>query len=219
MLKQYKQTVEEVYLEEMGSVDIEKGRNFLYCRIIETLIANYLKNEKPGKTVIETEKQFTKLLTLHDFNVKLEGKVDRIEQHNGTVDIIDFKTGIIDSLQFNLDEERSEEILFDELRKKSQVLQLICYYYLAADRVNTDKDVHFRLGIYSFKEQKEFGKTRYLSEGRNKYYYLTQKGGYGSVVHILKQIFQDLFDKEKPFQQIDDDAKCGFCPYKDICGR
>ena len=219
MLGQYKQTVEEVYLEEMGSVDIEKGRNFLYCRIIETLIGNYLKNEKPGKTVIETEKDFTNRFELDDFQVKLYGKVDRIEQHNGTVDIIDFKTGIINSLQFKLDEKRSDETLFDELRKKSQVLQLICYYYLTADRINVDEDVRFRLGIYSFKEQKEVGKARYLSESRNRNYYLTRKGGYGRVDSILKQIFQDLFDKEKPFQQIDDDAKCGFCPYIEICGR
>jgi len=219
MLGQYKQTIEEVYLEEMGKVDIGKGRNFLYCRIIETLIGTYLKNEKPGKMIIETEKDFTKWLAFDDFQVNLYGRVDRIEQRNGIVDIIDFKTGIIKPLQFNLDEERSEEALFEKLRKNSQVLQLICYYVLAADRVNAEDDVRFRLGIYSFKEQKEVGKARYLSEGRNKNYYLTQKGGYAKVVHILKQIFQDLFDKEKPFQQIDDDKNCGFCPYIEICGR
>jgi hypothetical protein len=219
MLGRYKQTVEEVYLEEMGSVNIEKGRNFLYCRIIETLISNYLKNEKPGKTVIETEKRFKKILKFDDFNVNLNGMVDRIEKDNGTIDIIDYKTGIINSLQFNLDEQRSDEVLFKELRKKSQVLQLLFYYYLVADRADAGDDVRFRLGIYSFKEQKEIGKTRYLSEGRNRNYYLNPKGGYSSVLNILKQIFQDMFDSKSPFQQIDDDANCGFCPYVEICGR
>ena len=219
MLSIYTQTVEQVYLEEMGTVDISKGRNYLYCRIIETLIHDYLKNEKPGKTVIETEKDFTKWLKLDSFQVKLYGMVDRIEQRNNTIDIIDFKTGIINSLQFNLDEQRSEEVLFAELRKKSQVLQLIFYYYLAADSIGREKDLFFRLGIYSFKEQREVGKTRYLSEAKNKNYYLSKKGGYSGIVAILKQIFGDLFDKESPFQQIDENSKCGYCPYSEICGR
>lgn len=219
MRDHYKRTVEEVYLEKMGDVEIEKGRNFLNCRIIETLIGNYLENEKPGKVILETEREFEKWFAPGDFRVKLHGTVDRIEGRDGLVDIIDFKTGIVNSLQFSLDEERSFETLLDELRKHGQVLQLLLYYYLAAEQVKADDNVRFRLGIYSFKEQRDTGKPRFLSEGRSKSHYLTRRGGAAHVETILKQIFDDLFDKGKPFEQADDEEKCGFCPYVEICGR
>ncbi len=215
----HKRTVEEVYLEKMGGVDIEKGRNFLNCRIIETLIGNYLESEKPGKVILETEKKFEKWLTLGDFRVRLTGQVDRIEQRDGLVDIIDFKTGIIGSLQFALAEKRSDEMVLEELRKKSQVLQLLFYYYLAAEGVNAGENVRFRLGIYSFKEQRDSGAARFLSESRSKNYYLTRRGAAGHVGSILKQIFNNLFDSGRPFGQIENEQVCEFCPYAAICGR
>lgn len=35
----------------------------------------------------------------------------------------------------------------------------------------------------------------------------------------LKVLLEDIYNPEIPFDQTDDLKKCGYCPYKEICGR
>ena len=35
----------------------------------------------------------------------------------------------------------------------------------------------------------------------------------------LSNLLSEMYDPTEPFVQTDDLKKCGYCPYKDICGR
>ena len=218
MLERYPEVVESVYLGEMGQVNIRKGRNYLNCEIIKKLVQIYLAGEKPGKVVLSSEKEYFKSLEVDGVPIQLKGIVDRIEKTGEIVNIIDFKTGMIKSLQFDLMEDRSLGDLLEILRKQTQVLQLLFYGYIAGEAVSSG-EVPLRLGIYSFKEQKDEGRARFLTQTRNKPYVFDASQAEVLIAPVLRAIFLDLLDVNNPFEQTDDPEKCRICPYADVCGR
>ncbi|MCK5145847.1 PD-(D/E)XK nuclease family protein [bacterium] len=212
-------TIEQIYLEKMGEVDVQNGRNYLYIRIIETLISNFLNSQPMGIKIIETEVKYATSISVKESTLYLKGAIDRIEQQGDNIDIIDFKTGAIKSLQFSFNEDRTREQLLQELRDKPQILQLLIYYILASSHINLEGSESFRLGIYSFKEQKDSGKARFLSEKRAAPWQLGKAQLNKHISHIVAEIFSDCIDADTPFSQVVDVSKCGYCPYTSICGR
>jgi len=218
MLLIHEQVVRDVYQEKMGSVDIKKGRNFLYVNILTALVGIFLKNEKVGKTVLETEKKITKNIKIKDVNIRLTGNIDRIERQGDVVDIIDFKTGNINSIQFDLNLEMTLEELKRKFRKNSQLLQLLFYYYLSVSNICPQEEIQLRLGIYSFKKQKGQGKISFFSVKKNKIHYLSANKEDARITGLLEMIFTDVFEPSRSFQQTEDSSKCSYCPYSEICG-
>ena len=96
ILKHFK----EIYKEG----EITKGKNLLAFEVAKRNVYNFLQLEKKD---IE-EGQAIKVLLLEaslsceievkslPFPIKIAGKVDRIEERNGTIRIIDYKTGKVD---------------------------------------------------------------------------------------------------------------------------
>ncbi|MFO7888952.1 MAG: PD-(D/E)XK nuclease family protein [bacterium] len=217
--EQYEMLCEQVYQESLGNVDIGKGRNYIYCNIIKSLISRYLDNEVSGKTIISIEEQLERNITVNKKTIQLYGKIDRIEKYAGFTNIIDFKTGTINSLQFKFKNDYNNTYLFDKLQKNEQVLQLICYYFLVAGSGYISSDTRCRLGIYSFRNQQKKEHIEYLKQGRNKDYLFKGKTEIGKSISVLKHIIADILDTEVPFQQTENRDKCEYCPYKNICGR
>ncbi len=217
--EQYEIVCEQVYQESLGNVDINKGKNYIYCSIIKSLISRYLDNEVSGKTIIRNEEQMERNLMVNNKTVQLYGKIDRIERYAGFTDIIDFKTGNIDSLQFTFKNNYNNGYLFDQLQKNEQVLQLICYYFLVAKSGYISSDTRCRLGIYSFRNQQKKEHMQYLKRSRNKDYHFEGKTDIGKSILVLKHIIAEILDAEVPFQQTENSDKCEYCPYKNICGR
>lgn len=218
MLKQYPSVIETVYLDKMGSVNLKKGRNYLNCRIIESLIQIYLEHEKPGKRVLSNEKDYYKTLDVDGVSVRLKGIVDRVEQMGDVVHIIDFKTGLIKSLQFDLTADWSVDSLFDSFRNQKQVLQLLFYGLVAGEVVASDQ-TKFMLGIYSFKEQKDEGRARFLSQNKNTSYIFDASTARELIAPVLQTVFRDVLNADQPFEQTEDKNTCQLCPYADVCGR
>ena len=216
--QQMQDVIESIYLEEMGQVDIRKGRNFLNCRIIEALIGTYLKHETPGKQILSTEQAYQKRLEVGNSVLLLQGTVDRVEREGNVVNIIDFKTGLLKSLSFDLSESHSRTGLLEIFSRKPQVLQLLFYGFLVADG-SPFQSCLFRLGIYSFKEQKTEGRVRYLSENNGQPVLFSAQQAQTSIATILREVFLDLLDVCRPFAQTEDLRQCAICPYVDVCGR
>ncbi len=217
--EQYEMVCEQVYQEIMGNVDIKKGRNFIYCSIIKSLIEKYLNNETSDKRVIRSEANITRNLRIDNRMVKLYGKIDRIEKNSTFTDIIDFKTGDTKSLKFTFQNNYNSENLIEYLRKNDQILQLICYYYLVVGTEYINTNTEYRLGIYSFRNQHKKDKIQYLKRDRNKDYHFKGRREVGKCITVLKYIFTEIFNTEKFFEQTEDKSKCEYCPYVEICGR
>jgi len=219
MKSSYKALIETVYSRQMGSADITEGRNYLYCRIIEALVANYLKGERPGLVVLAAEGERQAKLDVQGDTVRLTGTLDRLERQGSVTDIIDFKTGRVDTLSIALDQSWEVDPLLAVLGKNSQILQLLFYFVLAAESGSIDGRGTCRLGIYSFKEQKGQGKTRFLKPGKGRSEYLTVTDDLPAARAVLRLVFKDLFNLERPFVQTEDTQRCTFCPFTEICGR
>lgn len=217
--KNYEEICEQVYMKVMGNVDIMRGRNFIYCSIIKSLIKNYLNNEISGKTIIRNEEKIKRNLKVGDRMVSLYGKIDRIEKYAGFTEIIDFKTGDTKSLQFTFQKKYSAESLIEYLQKKEQILQLIFYYYLIAGKGYITHETPCRIGIYSFRNQQKKNNIEYLKNDKNTIYYFKGGSEAGKSAVVLKHIFNNIFDPEKSFQQTEHISKCEHCPYVSICGR
>jgi len=217
--EKYELVCEQVYQESLGNVNIRKGRNYIYCSTIKTLISQYLDNEVSGKTIIRDEEQIERNIAVDKKTIQLYGKIDRIERYAGFTDIIDFKTGTIDSLQFKFRNDYDTTFLFDQLQKNEQILQLICYYFLVAGAGYISSDTRCRLGIYSFRNQQNREPVQYLKQGRNNDYHFKGRTEIGKSIPVLKHIITEILDSDTPFQKTENIDNCEYCPYKNICGR
>jgi MoaA/NifB/PqqE/SkfB family radical SAM enzyme len=142
----------------------------------------------------------------------LGSKIDRVDRKENVVRIIDYKTGK-DENKFS-----SIESLFNREDKKRNkaAFQALFYAWVYACRKKED-GLQLQPGLINrkeiFKEKFEYGLvmdkhplkdvTPFLPEFEN---------------HLV-QLLNELFDPRQPFDQTTDEKKCGYCPYKEICGR
>ncbi len=170
-------------------------------------------NDAPESTDTDTTTSGSQRETLNiehsTLNVGLRGTIDRIDRKDRHVRLIDYKTGQ-DKHTFT-----SIEELFDRKRKNKAALQTFNYALLyqkvkmAEDILVPavfNKDALF-MGEDVLLEMKGKGKVE------NAAYFLDE------YTRHLKALLTEIFDPEEPFDQTDDERKCIFCAYKEICGR
>lgn len=160
----------EIYKEG----DITKGKNLIIFEIAKRYVNNFLKQElkslEQGNTVkiIEVEANLAIKINIDtlDFPVILKGKVDRIDEYNGTLRIIDYKTGKVEQRQVEVVD---WETICTDYKKYSKSFQVLMYAYMMNVQKSFKQDVE--AGIISFKNLSEgflkFGKKETINS-RNK---------------------------------------------------
>ncbi|MEO8934373.1 MAG: PD-(D/E)XK nuclease family protein [Xanthomarina sp.] len=114
--------------------DLTKGKNLIVFEIAKRYLFNFLnleiKDLKKGNKIkivaIESENRVKIDIDTLDFPVFLTGKVDRVEEYNGTTRIIDYKTGKVLENQVEL---IHWEELTSDYTKYSKSFQVLCYAY------------------------------------------------------------------------------------------
>lgn len=148
--------------------------------------------------------------------VGIKGKIDRLDEINGSVRVIDYKTGR-DALGFP-----DVPALFDRENDKRNkaAFQTLCYTLLY-DKVQ-QPEVPVIPGLYSRSNLFSSPFEYRLSSKQNgsKYApivdYRQVKEPYENH---LQQLLEELFNPEVPFNQTDDLKQCSYCSYKGICQR
>jgi len=136
-------------------------------------------------------------------DVRFYGKIDRIDERQGTTRIIDYKTGKTD-LEF-----RDMAQVFDRKQNKSQVLQTLFYCWLTG---NGDTSPH----IYP---------VRRMAGAENTETAIHLKGEDGLLFQDVEQDFlealqallQEIFDISQPFLPTNDTRSCNTCPFAVLC--
>ena len=150
--------IEEVALKQFKIVykegEIRKGKNLLAFEVAKRNIYNFLMSEKKAIQnndaikVMCLEAPLEVIIEHEDLPcpIKIAGKVDRIEERNGSIRIIDYKSGKVEQRHLRIND-------FDGLTtslKNEKVIQLLCYAMMFQNsEMFQNQDI--QAGIISFK--------------------------------------------------------------------
>ncbi len=216
--------LKQMFLNHYPDGDINTGKNYLLYRVALRMIENYLENEKKELllrasknnyiTIFSLEELYTSELSIktnNDINVKIKGKVDRIDRTEDLFRIIDYKTGKVEARELKID--RWDELL--EKTATSKSFQLLCYSWLFFNKNKEAKEL--LPSIISFRNP---------SHGLFKIQHPSSSEGIidRNIIkefeeNVLKPIFLDLYDSNKPFKQTDEEENCRYCNYTLLCNR
>jgi RecB family exonuclease len=224
---------EEFALTMKGRV-IESGMNLLLYELAQKLMLDFQRQQSQlsGLTVIGTEQTLETYLTIplknrEPLQVRIAGKIDRIERYGDKIRIVDYKTGKVD-LPDKTPKDLRDKLLLDG--REDKMRQLWMYRYLALKNISeygglprdrAKKDIYPAVGLpveagfYSFRDLNGGFKTNPVSFGAD-----------DSVIQyindsedLLREIIQRMLDIDEPFRKTDQLETCQYCDYKGICGR
>ena len=110
--------------------DMTKGKNLIILEVAKRYILNFINKEietlKSGHQIkiIDLEKELDILLEIPELNfeVRLKGTVDRIDEFDGTLRIIDYKTGKVSQGQVEIIDWEDITLDYDKYSKSFQIL-------------------------------------------------------------------------------------------------
>lgn len=195
--------------------------------IIRELLADYIQkvldNDRQRTpftllgTEIGSEKEDRQVLPLNikaggeELQIRLAGKIDRVDMYRGTIQVIDYKTGMVD-LRFS-----DLEGLFDPRTagRYKAALQTLLYGFMY--RYHTDKTQPIQPGIYALKSGQNEDTLLHLSPGRIPLHDIAELEG--EFMSRLSILLQEIYNPDLPFRQTEDRSKCSFCPFIQLCHR
>ena len=196
------------FRERIGKYD--RGRNFLMFNIIKRSIENFLEKEKkytPIK-IVSLEESYQRVFNYKDYSINLKGSIDRVDKikikGQDILRIIDYKTGyphLKISKVFKHDIHQIKDI-------ETIPFQLLFYGYLY-----NIKNPH-TLNVFAImRTSKVYNELNIVGDS------IIKEEHYQEFEQLLTNIFDELTDLSIPFSQTDDQNRCKFCDYKEICGR
>lgn len=137
-------------------------------------------------------------------NVRLRGKIDRLDIRNDVYRVIDYKTGAS-----RLNSTSTLSKLWED-KSSSHNWQVLFYAYLLKDRLGT---ASFEMGHYTLKDKKLYVPLKIKSQVVHTYKELDE------FEAVLKQIINAMIDPEIPFTQTDKISYCQYCVFNTFCER
>ena len=190
--KQFKKTYKE------GTYN--KGKNLIIFEVAKYFILNFINYEmddiKKGNVIkiLNIESRLASDFPINDIDVdtKIKGKVDRIDEYNGTLRIIDYKTGVVEPRDLEIGD--WGDLTLDY--KYSKVIQVLSYAFMVNKTASYEK---IEAGIISFKRLKK-GFIKFTQKGKPKQNNITQEI-LDSYTTELKKLILEISNKEIPFKE------------------
>ncbi|MFA5405658.1 MAG: PD-(D/E)XK nuclease family protein [Ignavibacteria bacterium] len=190
------------------------GKNNLFKDIVFKLLMRVLENEKvqvPFK-ILDIEKDINCIFSITKENknieIKINGRIDRIDEKDGVIRIIDYKTGSYDLKKF--DEKKSYDY-FEKLISNPDYkdnFQAFFYGYFYSKSYEEKK---INVGIYPVKKMQNG-----IDNLKEKY---IEKEEFELFENSLKKLFLEIYNQEIAFVQVKDEKRCAYCPYSGLCYR
>ncbi|GMQ29450.1 PD-(D/E)XK nuclease family protein [Algoriphagus confluentis] len=144
--------------------------------------------------------------------VALQGVIDRMDIKDGVVRLLDYKTGkdnkTVGSIASLFDRE-------DKKRNKAAMQTLLyAYFYQHSHPENT---LPMKPGIFNIKEIYDSKFNPFLV--MNKEEIRDYRDFAEEFEQGLSGLLGEIFNPEVPFDQTEDEKKCEYCAYREICGR
>ena len=149
--------------------------------------------------------------------VGMKGIIDRIERKDDVVRIVDYKTGQ-DAKSF-----QDIHALFDRENKSRNkaVFQTFFYGLLYLGSPNSYTDLPIQASLFNIRElfNENFSPLIQIKKGRSNQDIQDVREYLDEFNEELKNLLQEIFDKDIGFSQTEDLKKCGYCPYAGICNK
>lgn len=178
--------------------------------LAEQVVRNYVRNildfdlTQVPLLYVATEQSRTRSLQVPEVgDVLFYGKIDRIDERQGSTRIIDYKTGHAD-LEFT-----DMAQVFDRKRNKSQVLQTLLYCWLTG---NGDTSPH----IYPVRRMADTENTETAIHRKGEVS-LTFSDVESDFLEALRDLIAEIFDTSLPFSPTADIRSCDTCPFAALC--
>ena len=206
MIPKIKKTIEQHFKEIYKSGDLSSGKNLIIFEVAQRYVYNFLNQElenlKQGHSIkiIGVEKDCEAIIKIPelDFDIKIKGVIDRIDQYDGVTRIIDYKTGRVEPNQVQIVE--WDNILTD-YKKYSKSFQILMYVLMLKQSGSITLPVE--AGIISFKNlRKGFIPFAEKEEknSRNKDVLINDETLENFSLQ-LKKLILEIFDIDKPFEE------------------
>lgn len=219
LLEQSKLVLKQAYRKEMeGLSDDLSGTNLIAYGALEKYMEMLLQRDEdyaPFQMLgleLDDKEQGKVTINLSDGRgVTLKGSIDRLDEKEGVIRILDYKTGKSE-LTFS-----SMDSLFDakDDKRNSYAFQTLLYGLMARQWGVASEDDQLRAGILSFRSNKD--PQWELTLGK------VPLGNINNVLgefeEKLKALFEEIYNPEKNWTQVEDAEKCKNCPYNVICDR
>lgn len=221
VIKDVPKYLNEAYLQLFGGYVIDTGINYIYGHIAEKLLIDFFKMQLEVQVfpmeVIDVEKQLSienKMFVNGELlDVKIAGRIDRIEKVNNTQVLVDYKTGRVTGK--DLDMKNLEEQLL--IPANDKLRQLWFYQYLMTKELiekGTDNTTDVSTKIYSFRNLNENLERKVeFTKGESKADFVENSE------KIINGFLSDLLNNQEPFVQTTDINICKYCDFIGICGR
>lgn len=198
MIKLHEEEVIRQFKNSYAKASITTGKNHLAFEISKQFVLNFLHYEleevKNGRQIkvlgLEVPINMQHQVQGLEFPIKLKGKIDRIDQVDGTLRIVDYKTGKVTSTQLKI----KDWGLISTEEKFSKSFQVLTYALMYVSEFDQSlKAISMESGIISFKNLKE----GFMSFNKA----LLSEETLDSFVIELDRLILEIFDMEIPFQE------------------
>ena len=178
----------------------DKGKNLIIFEVAKQFILNFINYEindiKKGNEIrilkIESKLAFDFPPNELDSVIRVKGKVDRMDEYNGTLRIIDYKTGVVEPRDLEISD---WETLTSDY-KYSKALQVLAYALMANQTSNYE---YIEAGIISFKRLKK-GFIKFTYRGAHKQTNISQDV-LDKYTLELRKLILEISNKVIPFNE------------------
>ncbi|MDD3878039.1 MAG: PD-(D/E)XK nuclease family protein [Bacteroidales bacterium] len=212
--------LKKIFTDKVQFTEIETGKNHLMFKIAIKYVSNFLKSEAVNASsheiIIKELEQFLKkeISIIIDENeeveIKLLGKIDRIDSFDRQLRILDYKTGSILKKDIELKD-------WDDLQNYEEVspkvLQLLFYAFLYFDISQSKNSI--TTGFISLRNHQNSFSGLVLPDGKLEY----DEDSHVKTGEFLQGVFKDMFNKGTEIEQTKEINNCKYCDYKKICNR
>ncbi len=206
LAKKIKTVVDLSIKEEFRGHDLLEGKNILMRNVIVELIRKIFKVDKADAPVIIHSlemKCFQPIQISADHAVLLHGIIDRVDEVNGCTRIVDYKTGKVDTSN----PDGFDEIFSDP--KFKEHFQTFFYSYLYWKQAPARP---VKAGLLAVKDLSDG--IRFINRGE-----VISSEQFNDFEFRLLGLIGEITDSTKTFYQTEDEKRCQYCPYKEICHR
>lgn len=194
------------------------GQNFLIGEMIRKYVEKILERDSKLTPFryLESERKINRTFALADQSeVQLKGFIDRVDDVHEAVRIVDYKSGSGTS-NFTSVADLFNRELADRSKAVMQVFLYAWMYGATPEGKRLQPAIYYMRSLFS----PSFDPAIYLRVDRTKSESVLDFADYyADFEENLRLCFDEIYNCEMPFVQTENVKVCGYCPFKDICGK